>query len=29
MKADALTPRDLFDITICYEIPAFQRLRKW
>ncbi|MCU0664954.1 MAG: DUF262 domain-containing protein, partial [Myxococcota bacterium] len=29
MKADALTPRDLFDGKVHYEIPAFQRPYVW
>lgn len=29
MDANALTPRDLFDQTICYEIPPFQRPYVW
>jgi hypothetical protein len=29
MQADALTPRDLFDLTVCYEIPPFQRPYVW
>src|SRR3954469_11194603 len=29
MKADALTPRDLFDSKVQYEIPSFQRPYVW
>lgn len=29
MKADALTPRELFEGTVHYEIPAFQRPYVW
>ncbi len=29
MEAKALTPRDLFDGKVCYEIPAFQRPYVW
>ncbi|MDJ0417170.1 DUF262 domain-containing protein [Rhodococcus opacus] len=29
MKADALAPRDLFDGSVHYEIPAFQRPYVW
>lgn len=29
MEADALTPRDLFDPTVCYEVPPFQRPYVW
>lgn len=29
MKAKALTPRDLFDGKVCYEIPPFQRPYVW
>ncbi|CAB4859664.1 unannotated protein [freshwater metagenome] len=29
MKADALTPRDLFDGKVQYEIPSFQRPYVW
>ncbi len=29
MDANALTPRDLFDSKICYEIPPFQRPYVW
>src|SRR6267154_161118 len=29
MEANARSPRDLFDSTVCYEIPAFQRPYVW
>src|SRR3954447_26158736 len=29
MKADALTPRDLFDGKVQFEIPSFQRPYVW
>ena len=29
MEAKALTPRDLFDGKVCYEIPPFQRPYVW
>ncbi|MDC3300028.1 DUF262 domain-containing HNH endonuclease family protein [Acidimicrobiales bacterium] len=29
MEANALTPRDLFDGKVCYEIPPFQRPYVW
>src|SRR6266446_9107712 len=29
VEADALTPRALFDGTICYEVPLFQRPYVW
>ena len=29
MEAKALTPRDLFDGKVCYEVPAFQRPYVW
>lgn len=29
LEANALTPRDLFDPTVCYEVPPFQRPYVW
>jgi uncharacterized protein with ParB-like and HNH nuclease domain len=29
MDANALTPRDLFDGKVCYEVPPFQRPYVW
>ncbi len=29
MEAKALTPRDVFDGKVCYEIPPFQRPYVW
>jgi hypothetical protein len=29
MDTKALTPRELFDGTVCYEIPPFQRPYVW
>lgn len=29
MEAKALTPRDLFDGKVCYEVPPFRRPYVW